>query len=155
MPMKLEACRRQVVPRPGWQQRPLLGSGAGYQAADVARDYGAVVHSYPVVSNVQLPLEREDGGTTAHFSPHALGLYGMTTERVSSKGWSYIHESVRKRAEVCVRVNGKAVDVVPATEEKYVVHLHRQRSVDGRKPVSTGRLAAFVGKKLGVKTARK
>src|SRR6267143_3415995 len=65
----------------------------------------------------------------------------------------------RKRAEegggVAFAVNGKAVDVVPATEESMCSFCISSALLMAGSLISTGGLAAFVGKKLGVKTGAK
>jgi hypothetical protein len=55
--------------------------------------------SYPVVSNVQYRLSQEDGGTLITFNHTALGLILEDHRKGVLKGWSFIHEGVRKRAE--------------------------------------------------------
>jgi uncharacterized protein YndB with AHSA1/START domain len=60
---------------------------------------GPLFMSYPVVSNVQYRLSEKDGGTLITFHHTALGLILEDHRRGVSKGWSFIHEAVRKRAE--------------------------------------------------------
>ena len=60
---------------------------------------GPLFMSYPAVSNVQYRLSEKDGGTLITFHHTALGLILEDHRRGVSKGWSFIHEAVRKRAE--------------------------------------------------------
>jgi len=120
---------RQVVPRPGRQQRHFWGVVQAIKRPTLLEITGPLFMSYPVVSNVQYRLSEKDGGTLLTFNHTALGLILEDHRRGVSKGWSFIHEAVRKRAEASrLAVNGDAVGVVPATGEKYVSILHRQRT---------------------------
>jgi len=61
--------------------------------------YGPLFMSYPVSSNVQYRLSEVDGGTLIKFHHAALGLI-LDEHRVgASKGWTFINEMVRQRAE--------------------------------------------------------
>jgi hypothetical protein len=55
--------------------------------------------SYPVVSNVQYRLSEELGGTLIKFHHSAFGLITDEHRRGVVKGWNYIHECARRRAE--------------------------------------------------------
>jgi len=103
MPMKLEAWPgRQVVPRT-WAATTATSGGVvqAIKRADAARDYGAVC-SCPIRSYrmLQYRLEREkDGGTLLTFNHTALWTdFGKTTEEEFRRGWSFIHEAVRKES---------------------------------------------------------
>jgi hypothetical protein len=100
MPMKLEAW-------PGGRWYRDLGDGNGHfwgvvqaiKRPTLLEITGPLFMSYPVVSNVQYRLSEKDGGTLITFHHTALGLIQEDHRTGVSKGWSYIHESVRKRAE--------------------------------------------------------
>jgi hypothetical protein len=100
MPMKLEAW-------PGGRWYRDLGDGNGHfwgvvqaiKRPTLLEITGPLFMSYPVVSNVQYRLTEKDGGTLITFHHTALGLIQEDHRTGVSKGWSYIHESVRKRAE--------------------------------------------------------
>jgi hypothetical protein len=100
MPMKLE-------PWPGGRWYRDLGDGNGHFWAVVQaikrptllEFAGPLFMSYPVASNVQYRLSEMDGGTLIKFRHSALGLILEDHRTGVTKGWSYIHECVRKRAE--------------------------------------------------------
>ncbi len=100
MPMKLEAW-------PGGRGYRDLGGNNGHfwgvvqaiKRPTLLEITGPLFMSYPVVSNVQYRLSQEDGGTLITFHHTALGLILEDHRKGVSKGWSYIHEGVRKRAE--------------------------------------------------------
>jgi hypothetical protein len=100
MPMKIEAW-------PGGRWYRDLGDGNGHfwgvvqaiKRPTLLEITGPLFMSYPVVSNVQYRLSEADGGTLIKFHHTALGLIQEDHRTGVSKGWSYIHESVRKRAE--------------------------------------------------------
>jgi hypothetical protein len=100
MPMKLEAW-------PGGRWYRDLGGNNGHfwgvvqaiKRPTLLEITGPLFMSYPVVSNVQYRLSQEDGGTLITFHHTALGLILEDHRKGVSKGWSYIHEGVRKRAE--------------------------------------------------------
>ena len=86
MPMKLEAVAgRQMVSRPGRQQRPLLGNGSGDQEADAAGNLWATVHVQP-------------GDNESSISPEGIGRrddgYISTSSRLD-----WCCEEVQKRKE--------------------------------------------------------
>jgi uncharacterized protein YndB with AHSA1/START domain len=60
---------------------------------------GPLFMSYPVVNNVQYRLSEVDGGTLIKFRHTALGLIIDDHRTGVNKGWSSIHENVRKLAE--------------------------------------------------------
>ena len=100
MPMKLE-------PWPGGRWYRELGDNNGHFWAVVQaikrptllEFAGPLFMSYPVVSNVQYRLSESGGGTMIKFRHAALGLVQEDHRAGTSKGWSYILECVRKRAE--------------------------------------------------------
>src|SRR3981189_201412 len=100
MPMKLEAW-------PGGRWYRDLGGDNGHfwgvvqaiKRPTLLEITGPLFMSYPVVSNVQYRLSEKDGGTLLTFNHTALGLILEDHRRGVSKGWSFIHEAVRKRAE--------------------------------------------------------
>jgi uncharacterized protein YndB with AHSA1/START domain len=100
MPMKLEAW-------PGGRWYRDLGGNNGHfwgvvqaiKRPTLLEITGPLFMSYPVVSNVQYRLSEKDGGTLLTFNHTALGLILEDHRRGVSKGWSFIHEAVRKRAE--------------------------------------------------------
>ncbi len=100
MPMKIEAW-------PGGRWYRDLGDGNGHfwgvvqaiKRPTLLEITGPLFMSYPVVSNVQYRLSEADGGTLIKFHHTALGLIQEDHRTGVSKGWSYIHECVKKRAE--------------------------------------------------------
>jgi uncharacterized protein YndB with AHSA1/START domain len=60
---------------------------------------GPLFMSYPVASNLQYRLSEENGGTLIKFHHMALGLIVDEHRAGVGKGWTYINESIRKRAE--------------------------------------------------------
>jgi hypothetical protein len=55
--------------------------------------------SYPVVNNVQYRLSEVDGGTLIKFHHTAFGLIIEEHRTGVNRGWTHMHENVRKRAE--------------------------------------------------------
>src|SRR5467141_4996287 len=100
MPMKLEAW-------PGGRWYRDLGSNNGHfwgvvqaiKRPTLLEITGPLFMSYPAVSNVQYRLSERDGGTLISFHHTALGLILDDHRKGVSKGWSYINEHVRQRAE--------------------------------------------------------
>jgi hypothetical protein len=100
MPMKIEAW-------PGGRWYRDLGDGNGHfwgvvqaiKRPTLLEITGPLFMSYPVISNVQYRLTEKDGGTLITFHHTALGLIQEDHRTGVSKGWSYIHECVKKRAE--------------------------------------------------------
>ena len=100
MPMKLEAW-------PGGRWYRDLGGNNGHfwgvvqaiKRPTLLEITGPLFMSYPVCSNVQYRLSEAPGGTLIKFHHTALGLILEDHRKGVSKGWSYIHECVRKRAE--------------------------------------------------------
>src|SRR5713226_6626834 len=97
----------KIEPWPGGRWYRDLGDGNGHfwgtvqaiKRPTLLEFTGPLFMSYPVVSNVQYRLSEADGGTLIKFQHSALGLIQEDHRTGVSKGWSYIHECVRKRAE--------------------------------------------------------
>ncbi len=104
MPMKLEAW-------PGGRWYRDLGGENGHFWANVQaikrptllEFSGPLFMSYPVVSNLQYRLSEKDGGTLITFRHSALGLIQQEHREGVVKGWAYIHEQARRRAEAAGR----------------------------------------------------
>jgi uncharacterized protein YndB with AHSA1/START domain len=100
MPMKLEAW-------PGGRWYRDLGDNKGHfwgvvqaiKRPTLLEFAGPLFMSYPVVSNVQYRLSEKDGGTLIQFRHSALGLIQEDHRQGVSKGWGFMNEGVRKRAE--------------------------------------------------------
>lgn len=100
MPMKLE-------PWPGGRWYRDLGENNGHfwalvqaiKRPTLLEFAGPLFMSYPVVSNVQYRLSEADGGTLIKFRHSALGVIPEDNRTGTSKGWAFINECVRKRAE--------------------------------------------------------
>jgi len=60
---------------------------------------GPLFASFPFVSNVQYRLSEVDGGTLIAFRHTALGFVPEGMKPNMEKGWSSMHERVRKHAE--------------------------------------------------------
>jgi uncharacterized protein YndB with AHSA1/START domain len=61
--------------------------------------YGPLMMSHPVVNNVQYRLSEVDGGTRITFHHTAFGFILDEHRTGVNRGWTHIHENVRKRAE--------------------------------------------------------
>jgi Activator of Hsp90 ATPase homolog 1-like protein len=100
MPMKLEAW-------PGGRWYRDLGGNNGHfwgvvqaiKRPTLLEITGPLFMSYPAVSNVQYRLSQKEDGTLITFHHTALGLILDDHRKGVSKGWSYIHQRVRERAE--------------------------------------------------------
>ncbi len=100
MPMKLEAW-------PGGRWYRDLGGNNGHfwgvvqaiKRPTLLEITGPLFMSYPAVSNVQYRLSAKDGGTLISFHHTALGLILEDHRKGVTKGWSYINDHVRQRAE--------------------------------------------------------
>jgi uncharacterized protein YndB with AHSA1/START domain len=100
MPMKIEAW-------PGGRWFRDLGGDNGHcwgtvqaiKRPTLLEISGPLFMSYPVVSNLQYRLSEENGGTLIKFHHSALGLIEDAHREGVNKGWTHLHESVRKRAE--------------------------------------------------------
>ena len=100
MPMKLEAW-------PGGRWFRDIGEGNGHfwgtvqaiKKPTLLEIAGPLFMSYPVANNVQYRLSEENGVTVIKFRHSGFGLITDEHRAGVVKGWSYINESVRKRAE--------------------------------------------------------
>lgn len=100
MPMKLEAW-------PGGRWFRDLGENTGHFWAVVQaikkptllEFSGPLFMSYPVTNNVQYRLSEEPGGTLIKFRHSAMGVISEEHRAGVSKGWGYMNDGVRKRAE--------------------------------------------------------
>jgi len=100
MPMKLEAW-------PGGRWYRDLGASSGHFWAVVQaikrptllEFSGPLFMSYPVTNNVQYRLSEEPGGTLIKFRHSAMGVISEEHRGGVSKGWGYMNDCVRKRAE--------------------------------------------------------
>lgn len=100
MPMTIEAW-------PGGRWYRDLGDGDGHFWGNVQaikrptllEISGPLFMSYPAVSNVQYRLSEEDGGTLIKFHHTAFGLIEEPHRQGVVKGWNYILDSIRARAE--------------------------------------------------------
>ena len=100
MPMKLE-------PWPGGRWYRDLGDNNGHFWAVVQaikrptllEFAGPLFMSYPAVSNVQYRLSEANGVTLIKFRHSAMGIISDEHRVGVSKGWGYMNEGVRKRAE--------------------------------------------------------
>ncbi|MBA0085333.1 MAG: SRPBCC domain-containing protein [Acidobacteria bacterium Pan2503] len=100
MPMKLESW-------PGGRWFRDLGSGNGHfwgvvqavKKPTLLEIAGPLFMSYPVANNVQYRLREENGVTIIRFRHAGFGLITDEHKAGVVKGWAYIHENVRKRAE--------------------------------------------------------
>jgi hypothetical protein len=100
MPMKLE-------PWPGGRWYRDLGDNNGHFWAVVQaikrptllEFAGPLFMSYPAVSNVQYRLSEANGVTLLKFRHSAMGMISEEHRAGVSKGWGYMNEGVRKRAE--------------------------------------------------------
>jgi hypothetical protein len=109
MPMKLEAW-------PGGRWYRDLGDSNGHfwgvvqaiKRPTLLEITGPLFMSYPAVSNVQYRLSEKDGGTLITFHHTALGLILENHRTGVTGGWKYIHEGVRRRAEMARLQSGVA-----------------------------------------------
>jgi hypothetical protein len=100
MSMKIEAW-------PGGRWYRDLGDGNGHfwahvqaiKRPELLEMAGPLFMSYPVVSNVQYRLSAEEGGTLIKFHHAAFGLIQEEHRQSVVKGWTYINENARMRAE--------------------------------------------------------
>ncbi|HKV61187.1 MAG TPA: SRPBCC domain-containing protein [Candidatus Acidoferrum sp.] len=100
MPMKLEAW-------PGGRWYRDLGANNGHFWAVVQaikrptllEFSGPLFMSYPAVNNVQYRLSEEPGGTLIKFRHSGMGIISEEHRAGVSKGWGYMNDGVRKRAE--------------------------------------------------------
>jgi Activator of Hsp90 ATPase homolog 1-like protein len=97
----------KIEPWPGGRWYRDMGDGNGYFWANVKAIMrptllefgGPLFASFPFVSNVQYRLKEVDGGTLIVFQHAALGVVSDEHKAGMNKGWSMMHERVRKHAE--------------------------------------------------------
>ena len=97
----------RIEPWPGGRWYRDLGDGNGHfwgvvqaiKRPTLLELHGPMFMSYPAVSNVQYRLSEADGGTLIQFRHAALGLILDEHRQGVGKGWTHIHERVRKLAE--------------------------------------------------------
>ena len=100
LPMKLE-------PWPGGRWFRDLGEGNGHfwgvvqaiRKPTLLEVAGPLFMSYPVANNVQYRLSEESGATVIMFRHAGFGLITDEHRTGVVKGWNYILENARKRAE--------------------------------------------------------
>ena len=100
MPMKLEAW-------PGGRWYRDLGDYNGHfwghvqaiKRPTLLEISGPLFMSYPAVSNVQYRLTADGGGTLIKFHHTALGLIQDDHRQGAVRGWTYILDCIRTRAE--------------------------------------------------------
>lgn len=100
LPMKLEAW-------PGGRWFRDLGDGDGHlwghvqaiKRPTLLEIYGPLFMSYAVISNVQYRLSEIEGGTLIAFHHFALGAIPDDYRQNINKGWTYISNRIRERAE--------------------------------------------------------
>jgi len=97
----------RIEPWPGGRWYRDMGDGNGHFWANVKAIMrptllefaGPLFASFPFVSSVQYRLKEVDGGTQIDFRHTALGLMTDENKLEMPKGWSSMHERVRKQAE--------------------------------------------------------
>ncbi|HKT48344.1 MAG TPA: SRPBCC domain-containing protein [Candidatus Acidoferrales bacterium] len=97
----------KIEPWPGGRWYRDLGNGNGHywgvvqaiKRPELLEFHGPMFMSYPAVSNVQYRLSAVDGGTLIKFRHSALGLITEEHRAGVNRGWSHIHEQLRKLAE--------------------------------------------------------
>jgi hypothetical protein len=100
MPMVIE-------PWPGGRWYRDLGNDNGHLWAHVQaikrpsllEFTGPLFASYPLMSNVQYRLTESDGGTLITFRHTAFGFIQPEHKSGVNRGWTSMHDRVRKRAE--------------------------------------------------------
>jgi hypothetical protein len=100
MPMTIE-------PWPGGRWFRDLGDGNGHfwglvqaiKAPALLEITGPLFMSSPVVSNVQYRLKEVDGGTVIAFRHSAFGFVPDGYRENTPKGWTHLHDNVKRRAE--------------------------------------------------------
>jgi hypothetical protein len=97
----------KVEPWPGGRWYRDLGDDNGHFWAHVQaikrpsllEFAGPLFSSSPFVSNVQYRLTEVDGGTLIRFRHTALGFLSEEQKAGVTKGWTYMHDCARRRAE--------------------------------------------------------
>jgi uncharacterized protein YndB with AHSA1/START domain len=96
-----------IEPWPGGRWYRDLGDGNGHFWANVKaivrptllEFVGPLFASFPFVSNVQYRLTEANGGTLITFRHAALGFVPDELKAGMDKGWTSMHERVRRQAE--------------------------------------------------------
>jgi hypothetical protein len=96
-----------IEPWPGGRWYRDLGNGNGHFWAHVQaikrptllEFAGPLFASFPFSSNVQYRLSEKDGGTLISFRHSAFGLITPDHKTGVNKGWNWMLERTRKRAE--------------------------------------------------------
>jgi hypothetical protein len=97
----------KIEPWPGGRWYRDLGDGNGHFWAHVQaikrptllEFAGPLFASFPFVSNVQYRLSEVDGGTLVAFQHTALGFVSQDHKAGMNKGWTSMHERIRRQAE--------------------------------------------------------
>ena len=97
----------KIEPWPGGRWYRDLGDGNGHFWANVQaikrptllEFSGPLFASFPMVSNVQYRLSEVDGGTLITFKQTALGFVPEGQKAGMNKGWTAMHDRVRRQAE--------------------------------------------------------
>ena len=100
MPMVIE-------PRPGGRWYRDLGDDNGHfwghvqaiKRPTLLEITGPLFMSVPVVSNVQYRLQEVSGGTLISFRHSALGFIPDDVRQGLMRGWTALHDRIRKQAE--------------------------------------------------------
>ena len=97
----------KIEPWPGGRWFRDLGDGNGHFWAHVQaikrptllEFVGPLFASFPFLSNVQYRLSEVEGGTSIAFRHSALGIVSEEHKAGMNKGWTSMHERVRRYAE--------------------------------------------------------
>jgi len=97
----------KIEPWPGGRWFRDLGDGNGHfwgvvqaiKRPTLIEISGPLFMSYPVVSNLQYRLTENDGGTLIKFHHMAFGCIPEDHKQGMGKGWTYMNDRVRARAE--------------------------------------------------------
>jgi len=97
----------KIEPWPGGRWFRDLGDGNGHFWGSVQaikrpallEICGPLFMSYAAVSNVQYRLSEIEGGTLITFHHFALGVIPDDVRQNIGKGWAYINDQIRARAE--------------------------------------------------------
>ncbi|MBB5057040.1 uncharacterized protein YndB with AHSA1/START domain [Granulicella aggregans] len=97
----------KIEPWPGGRWYRDMGDGNGHFWANVKaimrptllEFVGPMFASFPFVSNVQYRLSEVEGGTLITFRHTALGLVTEEHKAGMTKGWTSMHDRVRRHAE--------------------------------------------------------
>lgn len=96
-----------IEPRPGGRWFRDLGDDNGHfwghvqaiKRPTLLEITGPLFMSYPVISNVQYRLKEVEGGTLLTFRHSALGFVPDDVRDGLGRGWTPLHERIRKQAE--------------------------------------------------------